>query len=51
MQSILFTAKITLHVSGAIHTHHQEYNVQLYLQPLVQTIVSSQLPAPSVAWH
>ena len=31
------TAKFTLHVSGATHTHHQEYNVQLYLQPLVQT--------------
>jgi len=32
------SAKLTLHVSGCTHAHHQEYNVQLYLQPLVQTI-------------
>ena len=25
-QSILFHCSITLHVSGAFHTHHQEYN-------------------------
>ena len=34
---ILFFFKITLHVSGVIHTHHQEY-VKLLLQPLVQVI-------------
>ena len=28
---------------GAISAHHQEYNVQLYLQPLVKAIVSSQI--------
>ena len=37
------TAKFTLHVSGGTHAHHQEYNVELYLQPLVQTIVSAQI--------
>jgi hypothetical protein len=37
------TAKVTLHVSGATQAHHQEYNVQLYLQPLVQTIISAQI--------
>ena len=25
MQSVLFYCKITLHVSGVFHTHHQEY--------------------------
>ena len=25
-QSILFYCRVTLHVSGAFHTHHQEYN-------------------------
>ena len=43
------TARSTLHVSGVLYTHHQEYNFQLYLQPLVQTIVSSQPLTPSVA--
>ena len=43
------TARFTLHVSGVLHTRHQEYNFSLYLQPLVQTIVSSQLLTPSEA--
>jgi hypothetical protein len=34
---ILFYRKITLHVSGAIHTHRQEY-IKPQLQPLVQVI-------------
>ena len=42
------SAKFILHVSGCTHAHHQEYNVQQYLQPLVQTIVSSQLLTPGV---
>ena len=25
LQSVLFYCKITLHVSGVVHTHHQEY--------------------------
>ena len=45
------TARFTLHVSGVLYTHHQEYNFQLYLQPLVQTTLSSQLLTPSVAWY
>ena len=32
----------SLHFSGGTHAYHQEYNVQLYVQPLVQTIVSTQ---------
>jgi hypothetical protein len=32
--SILFHRKITLHVSGALCTHHQEY-IKLQMQPLV----------------
>ena len=34
----IFYCNITLHISGAIHTHHEEY-VTLYLQPLVQVIL------------
>ena len=34
---ILFYCNITLHVSGNVHTHHQEY-IKLQLQPLVQVI-------------
>ena len=33
----LFYCKITLHVSGAVRTHHQEY-IKLQLQPPVQVI-------------
>ena len=29
-QSILFYRRVTIHVSGAFHTHHQEY-IKLYL--------------------
>jgi hypothetical protein len=36
---------------GQLYTHHKEYNFQLYLQPLVQTTLSSQLLTPSVAWY
>jgi len=32
MQSIFISCKITLYVSGAIHTHHQEY---------IKTVVTS----------
>ena len=32
-QSILYHCRVTLHVSGAFHTHHQEY-IKLYLQPV-----------------
>ena len=42
-----FTAG-SLHVSGAFHTHHQEY-IKLYLQPPVQVILSLQLPSSNVA--
>jgi hypothetical protein len=35
---ILFHCKITLHISGALCTHHQEY-IKLLLQPLVQVIM------------
>ena len=40
--------KITLHVSGVHRTHHQKY-IKLYLQPLVQVIVSEQQPSCNVA--
>jgi hypothetical protein len=42
----------SLYMFRAAHAHHQEYNVQLYLQPLVHTIGrhrSSRLLSPSVA--
>ena len=38
-QSVSFHCSVTLHVSGAFHTHHQEY-IKLYLQPPVQVILS-----------
>ena len=38
-QSVLFHCRVTLHVSGAFHTHHQEY-IKLYLQPLVRVMLS-----------
>jgi len=41
----------TLHVSGALYTHHQEYNFSTVFTATVQTIVSSELLAPSVAWY
>jgi hypothetical protein len=34
---ILFHCKITLHVSGAVCTHHHEY-IKLQMQPLVQVM-------------
>ena len=37
-QSLLFHCRVTLHVSGVFHTHHQEY-IKLYLQPPVQVII------------
>ena len=40
--------KFILHVSGVHRTHHQEY-IKLYLQPLVQVIVSVQRPSSNVA--
>jgi len=44
---ILFYCKITLHVSGAVHTHHQEYiqyisqegTLVAYIPFLVETFV------------
>jgi len=36
---VLFYCNITLHVSGAVHTPHQEH-IKLYLQPPVQVILS-----------
>ena len=33
----------SLYMFRVTHAHSQEYNVQLYLQPLVQTIVSAQI--------
>ena len=47
-QSILFHCRVTLHVSGAFHTHHQEY-IKLYIQPLVQVILLLQLPSSNLA--
>ena len=47
-QSVLFHCRVTLHVSGAFHTHHQEY-IKLYLQPPVQVMLSLQLPSSKVA--
>ena len=40
--------KIILHVSGVHRTHHQEY-IKLYLQLLVQVIVSDQRSFSNVA--
>jgi hypothetical protein len=45
MQVFIY-CRITLHVSGAHGTHHQEY---IKLQPLVQVIVSEQQPSSNVA--
>ena len=48
-QSILFNCRVTLHVSGALHTYHQEY-IKLYLQPPLQVIILSlQLPSSKVS--
>jgi hypothetical protein len=47
MQVFIY-CKITLHVSGVYRTYHQEY-IKLYLQLLVQVIVSEQQPSVSVA--
>jgi len=47
-QSILFHCRVTLHVSCAFNTHHQEY-IKLYLQPPVQVILWLQLPSSNVA--
>ena len=47
MQVFIY-CKITLHVSDAHRTHHQEY-IKLLLQPLVQVIVSEQQPSSNVA--
>ena len=47
MQVFIY-CKITLHVSGAYLTRNQEY-IKLYLQFLVQVIVSGQRPSASVA--
>ena len=35
--NILFYCNITLHVSGAVHTNHQDY-IKLQLQPPIQVI-------------
>ena len=48
MQVFIY-CKITLHVSGVHHTHHQEY-IKLQLHPLVQGIVSEQQPSSDVAF-
>jgi len=45
---VFIDCKITLHVSGVYHTHHQEY-IKLQLQLLVQVIVSKQQPSASMA--
>ena len=47
-QSILFHCRVTLHVSGAFYTLHQEY-IKVYLQPPVQVILSLQLPSSNMA--
>jgi hypothetical protein len=39
--------KITLHVSGVYRNHYQEH-IKLYLQLLVQVIVSEQQPSASL---
>jgi hypothetical protein len=44
---VFIYCKITLHVSGVLRTHHQEY-IKLQLQPPVQVIVSGQQPASNV---
>jgi hypothetical protein len=38
--SILFHCKITVNISGALCTHHQEY-VQLQMQPLLQDMLKN----------
>jgi len=47
MQVFIY-CKITLHVSAVRRSRHQEY-IKLYLQPLVQVIVSEQKPSSNVA--
>ena len=47
MQVFIY-CKITLHISGVYRTHHLEY-IKLYLQLLVQVIVSEQPSSSSVA--
>ena len=44
---VFIYCKIILHVSGVYRIHHQEY-IKLYLQPLVQDIVSEQQPSSNV---
>jgi len=43
----LIASRVTLHVSGVNHTHHQEYT-KLYIQPPVLVIFFVQLP-PTLA--
>ena len=45
---MFISCKITLHFSGVHRTHHQEY-IKLYLQLLVQVIISEQQLSSSVA--
>ena len=45
---VFICCEIALHVSGVHRTHRQEY-IKLYLQPLVQVIVSEQRPVPEDA--
>ena len=47
MQVFIY-CKITVHVSGVHRTHHQDY-IKLYLQLLVQVIVSEPQTSSSVA--
>ena len=46
--NILFYCKTTLHVSGAIHTHHQEY-IKLWTTASGTSHISVQLPRSNVA--
>jgi len=47
---ILFYCNITLHVSGAVHAHHQEY-IKLKLQSLVKIIYRNRYnPLKSTRW-
>jgi hypothetical protein len=53
---ILFRCRISLHVSGAVCTHHQEY-LKLHVQPLVQCDAQCKVPPtndyliPELTYH
>jgi hypothetical protein len=44
-KAVFIYCVITLHFSGALYTHHQDYT-KLQLQPLVQVVVTTVFSTP-----